>query len=195
MAKIDDMLHSFGLHQLAKPVAHPVTEDTSGEQAIPLDTSALTNAPTRELMGPRGRDPGGYPKVIPAGMPPAVFGEPQRLMLPKDMEIPPRPTNYAEFLNILGAASGELLNSYLGFPAGTLQIDNYTSVWVFLDGAKRFIPPLTMAWQFPIFKRVTQVRVIAAAPPGIAQPAFTAGGVVYVFAIEQHLPITTGGAA
>lgn len=192
MAKLDEMLRSVGLHQLAKPEVHPVTDDTGDEQAIPLDTAFLTDRPSRILSGPRGRDPGGYPKVIPAGMPPAAFGEPKRLMLPKDMEIPPRPSEYKEFLNIAGAFSGELINEYIGFPAGTIQLDNYTTCWVLLDAAKKFIPPLTMGWQIPIWKKVTSLRLVASPPGGQTQPSFSAGGVVYAFAIEARLAPATG---
>lgn len=192
MTKLDDILRGAGLHALAKPTVHPETVDTSDEQAIPLDTSALTSRPTRLPVGARGRDPSGYPKVIPAGMPPAVFGEPERLMLPKGLEVPPRPTNYKEFLNIAGAASGDLINEYIGFPAGTIQIDNYTTVWLLLDGVKKFIPPLTMGWQFPVYHRVTNLRIVATPPGGQTQPAFSAGGVVYAFAIESRLSAVAG---
>jgi hypothetical protein len=159
------------------------TIDTSAESRE-LDSSAITTAPTHILHGARGRDPGGYPRVIPAGMPPSQAGEPHRQELPKSMELPARPYNFAEYLSYAGAVSGELLNDSVAFPIRTIMVDNFTSVWLFVNGANRFIPPLTMGWQFVVNRASTLLRVTANAPGGITQPAFTAGGVFSVWAFE-----------
>jgi hypothetical protein len=44
-----------------------------------------------------------------------------------------------------------------------------------------------MGWQFILGRGVTTIRVTGAAPPNFVQPAFTAGGVFYVFAYEAGM--------
>jgi hypothetical protein len=162
----------------------------SEERALPIETSELVTAPTSIPYGARGRDPGGWPKVIPVGLPEAIAGEAHRLQVPKELRIPQIPGNFSSWVAVSGAVTSGgtvVLEEPISFPARTLQIDNYTSIFLYLDGAERYIPPATMGWQFLLGRGITTVRVRAIAPPNFVQPAFTAGGVFYVFAFEAAL--------
>jgi hypothetical protein len=169
--------------------------DNAEGQNLPGNSAWLDTGPSSVPYGARGRDPGGFPKVIPVGVPPAVAGAPHFMGVPKELRIPQIPGNYASFVAVAGGATGELINEPLGFPCRTLQIDNYTSCFIYLAGADRYIPPATMAWQFVLGRGVTTIRCTGAAPPNFVQPAFTAGGVFYVFCFEAALStIAIGGA-
>jgi hypothetical protein len=172
------------------------TVDTSAEPRE-LDSSEVTATPTNIPFGARGRDPGGYPRIIPAGQPFGEAGEPHRQELPKSMELPARPFNSAQYLSVSGVADadGQLLNDGLAFPIRTIMIDNFTTIWLYVSGAERFIPPLTMGWQFVVARASTQLRVTAVAPGGITQPSLTAGGVFSVFAFEDMMVGTASGSA
>lgn len=166
------------------------------EQALPIESGYLETHPTSIPHGGRGRDPGGWPKVIPVGVPPSVSGEPRREAVPKEYRIPAIPGNFSSYIAVLGGATGELLAEPISFPARTIQIDNYTSCFIYVYGAERYIPPATIGWQFVLGRGVTTIRCTGAAPPNFAQPAFTAGGVFYVFCFEAALsPNSVGGAA
>lgn len=175
--------------------ASQISVQNAQEQALPIDTAFLETKPTTIPYGARGRNPGGWPEVIPVGLPPAVAGEAHRIQIPKELRIPQIPGNYASFVAVAGGATGQLLEEPTSFPVRTIQIDNYTSCFIYVQACDRYIPPLTMGWQFVLGRGVSQVRVVGASPPGIAQPAFTAGGVFYVFCFEAALTPGTPGAA
>ena len=124
-----------------------------------------------------------------------MFGEAHRQQVPKELRIPQIPGNYASWVAVPGAAAGEVLGEPISFPARTIQIDNYTSCFLYVYGPERYIPPATMGWQFLLGRGITTIRVVAAAPPTFVQPAFTAGGVFYVFAFEAGLAQIGVGAA
>lgn len=192
MSKIDDMLHSVGLHSLA---VNPEQEkmDTGEEIAIPLDTAYAPTRPTRIMTGPRGRDPGGYPKVIPAGLPPAVFGEFRRVELGKDLEVPKRPFNTSEHIAVpVTANTGDIIDLDVSFPVRTLMIDNYSHVWIYVDGCQRWLPPLTCGWCIPIWRAQSKIHISANAPGGHAQIAVTAGDVINVIAVEEKFAYSPG---
>jgi hypothetical protein len=170
------------------------TVDNSAEPRE-LDSSELAKGPTSIPVGARGRSEGGYPRVIPAGEPFVVAGEYHRQELPKQMELPARPMNSAQYLQIPGGATGELLMDGVAFPIRTIQVDNYTSCWLLVSSAERYIPPLTMGWQFPCARASSQIRVVGLSPPGIAQPAFTPLGVFSVFVFEGFMTMQAGGVA
>jgi hypothetical protein len=167
----------------------------AGEQNLPIDTAWVETKPTTIPYGARGRNPGGWPEVIPVGVPPAVAGEPHRLQVPKELRIPAIPGNFASFVAVPGAAAGDLLQEPIGFPCRTLQIDNYTSCFIYVNGVERFIPPLTMGWQFVVGRGFTTIYCRGLAPGLVAQPAFTAGGVFYVFCFEAAIANVTSGTA
>ena len=169
--------------------------DNADAVNLPISTAYLTQGPADVPYGARGRDPGGWPKVIPVGVPPAVFGEARRQQVPKELRIPQIPGNFSSYINVPGGAAGELLAEPISFVARTIQIDNYTSCFLYVYGAERFIPPATMGWQFLLGRGVTTIRVTGAAPPTFTQPAFTAGGTFYVFCFEAPLAQIGVGAA
>lgn len=169
--------------------------DNANAVNLPGNSAWLDTGPSDVPYGARGRNPGGWPEVIPVGVPPAVAGEPHRMQVPKELRIPQIPGNYASWVAVPGAAAGELLAEPISFPARTIQIDNYTSCFIYLAGAERYIPPGTMGWQFLLGRGTTTIRCYGAAPPNFVQPAFTAGGVFYVFAFEAGLAQIGVGAA
>lgn len=192
MARIDEMLRSVRLHALAKSDQQEKL-DNSENQIIPIDPSYAPIIPTRSLMGARGRDPSGYPKVIPAGMPPAQFGEFHREGVPKALEIPPRPPNSAELIAIsVTANTGDIIEKELGFPVRTIMIDNYSHIWVYIDGLQRWVAPITMGWCFPVYRAQTKVRLVASCPTGHTQTAVTAGDIVNVIATEERFAYAAG---
>jgi hypothetical protein len=172
-----------------------IAVENAGEVNLPMNTAWLDTGPTTIPYGARGRNPGGWPEVIPVGVPPAVAGEPHRLAVPKELRIPQIPGNFANFVAVPGGAAGDLLQEPISFPARTIQIDNYTSCFIYVNGVERFIPPLTMGWQFVLGRGITTIYCRGLAPGLITQPAFTAGGVFYVFAYEAALVSTTSGSA
>jgi hypothetical protein len=182
----------------ARNKGHGTTMSLDNADAVnlPIGTAFLETGPSSVPFGARGRDPGGWPKVIPVGVPPAVSGEPRRTQVPKELRIPAIPGNFSSWVAVPGGSTGELLAEPVSFPARTLQIDNYTSSFIYVYGAERYIPPLTLGWQFVLGRGVTTIRCTGAAPPNVVQPAFVAGGVFYVFAFEAALsPNAIGGPA
>lgn len=161
--------------------------DNAEGVSLPGNSAWLDTGPSPVPYGARGRDPGGWPKVIPVGVPPAVAGEPHRMQVPKELRIPQIPGNFSSYIAVPGGATGELLAEPISFPARTIQIDNYTTCFIYVSGVERFIPPATMGWQFLLGRGVTTIRCTGAAPPNFVQPAFTAGGVFYVFCYEAPL--------
>src|ERR1700681_3779701 len=108
---------------------HGTTMSIDNAEAVnlPMNTAFLDTGPSDVPYGARGRDPGGWPKVIPVGVPPAVSGEPRRMQVPKELRIPQIPGNFSSWVAVPGGATGELLAEPVSFPARTIQIDNYTS--------------------------------------------------------------------
>lgn len=173
----------------ARNQGHGSTMSLDNAEAVnlPINTAFLDTGPSPVPYGARGRNPGGWPEVIPVGVPPAVAGEFHRMQVPKELRIPQIPGNFSSWINVPGGASGELLAEPISFAARTIQIDNYTSCFLYVYGAERFIPPATMGWQFLLGRGVTTIRVMGAAPPTFVQPAFTAGGTFYVFCFEAGI--------
>lgn len=199
MAKIDDWLRSVGLHELAKDEPQKLNTDDSGVfvgeegQAIPIETARIVRGRPRVLVGPRGRDPGGYPKLIPVGVPPAVSGEPKRIEVPKDMEIPPRPPRYDQEIAIsITANSGDIIDKEVAFPVRSIQLDNYSHVWLYVDGIQRWIPPGTIGWCFPVLRAQSKIHIAASAPPNATQGAAATGDFLNVLVSERIIDYSPG---
>jgi hypothetical protein len=170
-----------------------------GEVNLPMDTAWIETRPTTIPYGARGRNPGGWPEVIPVGVPPAVAGEPHRLAVPKELRIPVLPTNsYSQNTVPVPTAAGasiipvEILLLDVAFPIGTFYIHNMSTVWILENVTQFYVPPNTVGWVIPCYKKSSQINIRAAAPPGHAQPALTAGQVISVIATESVQPFSPG---
>lgn len=176
-----------------------IAVNNAGEVNLPMDTAWIETKPTSIPYGARGRNPGGWPEVIPVGVPPAVAGEPRRLAVPKELRIPVLPTNsYQQNTVPVPAAAGasptpvEILLLDVAFPVGTFYIHNYSTVWILENVTQFYVPPNTVGWVIPCYKKSSQINIRAAAPPGHAQPALTAGQVISVIATESVQPFSPG---
>ncbi len=171
----------------------------AGEQNIPIDSAAIETKPTTIPYGARGRNPGGYPKIIPVGVPPSVSGEPRRPHIPKELEIPARPTNsYQKIAVPLPASAGssavpvDILDDELAFPIGTLYVHNMSTCWLYEASTGFYVPPNTVGWCIPQYRKSTKIHIQAAAPPGHAQAALTAGQCMSVIATESVQAFSPG---
>jgi hypothetical protein len=170
-----------------------IAVNNANEVNLPMDTAWIETKPTTIPYGARGRNPGGWPEVIPVGVPPAVAGEPRRLQVPKELRIPELPTNSRQYVGIaLLANTGDILQDDVAFPIGTIYIDNWSSCWVFVDVVGRWIIPDSIGWVIPTYRSSSQIYVRATAPPGYTQPALTAGGSLNVIVTESVQPFSTG---
>ena len=197
---IDDLLHQAGLHSLALSPDLKTQDDATGPfagpegQVAPIETAYAPVGRPGSITGPRGRDPGGYPKTLPAGMPPAVFGEFRRNELPKDLEIPARPMNTASFIARAALATGDIIDEEVSFPVRTLMVDNYSAVWIYVDGVQRWLTPHSAGWCLPMLRAQSKVHISGSAPGGHTQPSVTAGDVINVWAYEALLQYSAGTA-
>ena len=136
-------------------------------------------------MGPRGRDAGGFPTVIPVGVPPAVAGS-RHAEVPKDLRFPRIPPEIQHFPGVaIPAATGDIIAEGLGFPMHTLWIDNFSSVWLHVEAGNHYVPPWSIGWVLALSRGSTTFEVRADAPPGITQPSLTAGGFFSAIASED----------
>lgn len=83
------------------------------------------------------------------------------------------------------------LNTDIPFKAQTLRIDNYTNNWVFVPQLRRFVPP---DWYGAVFNAtgIASVTLLWQAPPGLVQPAPTAGTIITVIAHQERCPEVAG---
>jgi hypothetical protein len=169
-----------------------IAVNNAEEQNLPIDSAWVETRPTTIPHGGRGRDPGGWPKVIPVGVPPAVSGEPRRLQVPKELRIPALPTNLEQKIAVpvpIAAGSSavpvDILDEEVAFTIGTLYISNMSTCWI-QDGASgMYIPPNTVGWVIPQYRKSSKIHIAAQAPPGHAQPALTSGQCISVIATES----------
>lgn len=185
----------------ARNKGHGTTMSLDNAEAVnlPMNTAFLDTGPSPVPYGARGRDPGGWPKVIPVGVPPAVSGEPRRLQVPKELRIPTLPTN-SEQKNaiVVPTAAGssatpvDILDEEVAFPIGTLYVDNMSTVWLLEAASGRYIPPNTVGWCLPQYRKSSKIHIQAAAPPGHAQPALTSGQCISATATESVQPYSPG---
>lgn len=179
----------------ARNKGHGTTMSVDNAEAVnlPISTAFLNTGPSDVPYGARGRDPGGWPKVIPIGVPPAVSGEPRRMQVPKELRIPTLPFNYYQRVAVpVLANTGDVIDEECAFPIGTLYIDNYSSSWLYADGAAHWIPPLTMGWVLPCYRKPTKMHLSAQAPGPYTQPTFVAGGTCTVIGIETVASFSPG---
>jgi hypothetical protein len=95
--------------------------------------------------------------------------------------------------------SGTALDQRLSFEAGSVVVDNNTSVFINVpdatkDGTGRFIPP-GVGWSGPILGHISRARINWAAPPGKAQPPVIAGEQAQVIFFAAKVPPGFGFAA
>lgn len=176
-----------------------MTVDNADAQNLPINTAFLNTGPTGIPYGARGRNPGGWPEVIPVGVPPAVFGEARRQQVPKQYRIPELPTNVEQKNAVVVPASAgssatpvDILDEEVAFPIGTLYIDNMSTVWLLEGASGQYIPPNTVGWCLPQYRKSSKIHIQAAAPPGHAQPALTAGQCISARVTESIQPYSPG---
>jgi hypothetical protein len=169
-----------------------ISIENAQEQNIPIDSAWIETRPTTIPHGGRGRDPGGWPKVIPVGVPPAVSGEPRREFVPKELRIPALPTNFYEKVGVVVPTSAggaavpvDIIDDEVAFPIGSYYIDNYSSVWIYEGSTGHWMAPFTIGWVLTGNRKSTKVWIRALAPAGYTQPALTAGGTISVLVSEE----------
>lgn len=84
------------------------------------------------------------------------------------------------------------IDTDVGFPIRTVQIDNLTSAWVKVAGTERFVPPFTFGTQFPQFARTGKLRITFEAPPGFTQLAANSALFLYIWATEEDHEFSPG---
>jgi hypothetical protein len=185
----------------ARNRGHGTTMSIDNAEAVnlPGNTAWLDTGPSDVPYGARGRDPGGFPKVIPVGVPPAVAGAPHFMEIPKELRIPALPTNlYQKNAVPVPAAAGssttpvDILDEECAFPIGTLYIHNMSTCWLLEGSSGMYIPPNTVGWVIPAYRKSSKIHVQAAAPPGHAQPALTAGQCISVVVTESVQAFSPG---
>lgn len=170
-----------------------IAVNNAGEVNLPIDTAYLETKPTTIPFGARGRNSGGWPEVIPVGVPPAVAGEFHRLQVPKELRIPELPTNSRQYIAVpLLANTGDIIQDDVAFPIGTIYADNFSTCWIFVDIVGRWIMPNSIGWVIPCYRSSTQIYVRAIQPTGYTQPALTAGGCITVIVTESVQPFSPG---
>ena len=185
----------------ARQRGHGTTMVIDNAQAVnlPGNSAWLDTGPSDVPYGARGRDPGGFPKVIPVGVPPAVAGAPHFMEVPKELRIPVMPTNSAQKNAVpVPTAAGasttpvDILDEELSFPIGTLYVDNMSTCWVLEAASGFYVPPNTVGWVLPQYRKSSKMHLQAAAPPGHAQPALTANQCISVRATESVQEFSPG---
>jgi hypothetical protein len=169
-----------------------IAVNNAEEQNLPIDSAWVETRPTTIPHGGRGRDPGGWPKVIPVGVPPAVSGEPRRLQVPKELRIPALPTNFYEKVGIVVPTSAggaavpvDIIDDEVSFPIGSYYIDNYSSVWIYESSTGRWMLPFSVGWVLTGNRKSSKILIRALAPAGYTQPALTSGGTISVLVSEE----------
>jgi hypothetical protein len=144
-------------------------------------------------MGPRGRDAGGFPTIIPVGVPPAVAGS-RHAEVPKDLRFPRIPPEVQHWPSIpIAANTGDIISEGTGFPVHTIWVNNYSSVWVYVDSGNVWLPPWYIGAILALSRAATTLRLTAAAPAGFTQPSLTTGGFLSVIASEDdRIPAAPG---
>ena len=91
---------------------------------------------------------------------------------------------------LVAATPQKKLEANVEFRAYGAYVDNFTSAWVELPDASRFIPPNTFR-VLPL-PGVTVVKAQFGAPPGVVQPAAVAGQTCFITVTEQRVQPTGG---
>lgn len=168
-------------------------------EAIPIeDAEAVADdGQATTMRGPRGRfDPGAGQTVrrIP-GLPPAQ--EPGGWggidLLPKEARSPIIPPQIERLVDVATkVTTGRLVDQQAGFTWRTIQIDNYSRIWLYVCAAARYVPPYTWGVQFPVLTGANKVQIDAAAPPGFTQTTASSTEVFDVTVIECPLEYSSG---
>lgn len=142
------------------------------------------------IMGPRGKWNPAYPGLhedqLP-GLPPVLAPFKPLDQMAKEKahpRVPPQLTRIVDF--VVTVNSGRLIDRDAGHPIMTIQIDNYTKIWLYVPGAGKYIMPYCLGVQIPMFTAPSKIEIDAAAPPGITQPAVASPNQIFsVTAIEE----------
>lgn len=83
------------------------------------------------------------------------------------------------------------VNTDVPFKAQSIRVDNYTNNWLFIVQLRRWIPP---DWFGAVLTAtgLSSIGILWQAPPGLVQPAPTAGTIATVIAYEERLPEVAG---
>ncbi|HEV3129595.1 MAG TPA: hypothetical protein VGY32_11465 [Solirubrobacteraceae bacterium] len=167
----------------------------TADQPVVMQDFARVSTPGG-FTGPRGKYDPNYPGLKEhqaAGVPPVLAPYEPYKQIPKDSGIPPVPHQVERYGDVsAGVNTGRLLDRSAGFPWHTLQIDNYSRIWLYVPAANRYIPPFVFGIQFPIFPASTKVEIDAAAPPNFTQPAAGAGDIFSVTCYEAMMEYSPG---
>lgn len=177
-----------------KPIGGQHEMKTAGQDAVFQDFARVTTP--GGFTGPRGKYDPEYPglkETQAAGVPPVLAPIEPFKQLPKDKAIPKVPYQMERYGDVpVSKNSGAILHNQVAFPWHTVQIDNYSRVWLFVPAAQRFVPPFVIGVQYPIFAASGIIRVEALAPPNWTQPAAGSGDVVTVTMYEAMLDYSNG---
>ena len=124
-------------------------------------------------------------------MPPISEPLDNYVRLPKN--ITHTPPQFERYLLTFATNSGRQSTSNCAFPIKGIQLDNYTSVWVFLPAIQRWIPPYTIFASFPVISSPNVIEAIVEAPPSVTQPALASTTAVLAIAVcETKLDYSSG---
>lgn len=181
------------------PTSVPTDIATDEESGVVIDT-ALTEVPDvmpGGIVGPRGRDHTGRVKVRHVGLP--AVAQPgagqQEFTLPKDKGWPfPTPPQQHRIgpVTLVANTGVQFDGASFGFPAQGVVFDNYSNIWLYLANLAIYVPPNCVRLSQPLPNAVSKIIVVAEAPPGIVQPALTAGTVFEFTATENEVQYSAG---
>jgi hypothetical protein len=146
----------------------PKTEVANADENAVLQDARREVTPSG-FAGGRGRDESGQPAIIPTGAPPVQTPMTAFASLPKDATM--TPGQFERYTLTFSTNSGRVNTGNAAFPIHTIQVDNYTSIYVFLPIVQRWIPPYTFGVQMPVIAGTGIIEAIAEPPPGTTQPA------------------------
>lgn len=164
----------------------------SGDVMLPGTLSPGTSVnPPDHTLPDQNVDPNvaaGDP-AIPPGLPMLPKGDPRyhaytARPLPKSsrMDAPPWKQHQAFALSS-STGKAVLVDTDVGFMIRSMQIENYSSVWVLVDAVMKWIPPLFSA-EFIVSRRSQRLFIVEQPPAGTTQPAATSGQQVVVTVSE-----------
>lgn len=122
--------------------------------------------------------------------PPIVIAPPQ---LPTPDQHPQRKDYPPRGIKAFFDTTGDRPGSSLGFVAHSVQLDNFTNLWLWLPSARRFVPPCMFSVVLQIIDGTSVAEWHVQIPPGHAAGALgtAASGVVTVW-YEDYLPAESG---
>lgn len=182
---IDALRNRVMTDQGVRTVSH---EMKSAQDAIPNEGVAIP----LDSSGAIGVDPwapGGEGEIVQTGVATSYGGPGLALQTKrlKQSEHNHVPCNFYEYPEIaITANNGVVKDVEAGFPIHSMIIDNYSNIWLYVDGAQRYIPPGVVGTVLSVFAAPTKLRITAAAPPGVTQPDLsTPAGVISVQLYEE----------